>query len=44
MYLKIFNVNLKNGCSRLGNKFLFMNKRLSLIDLLLIDPENVFYC
>lgn len=42
--IRIFNSNIKNACFRLGNSFLFLNRRSSLIDMLLIDMNNVIYC
>jgi hypothetical protein len=42
--LQIFGYNLKNACSRLGQCFMMINRRGVLIDILLVTPENIFYC
>ena len=35
--ITIFSTNLKNSCARLGQTFLFINRRTSLIDIMLVD-------
>lgn len=42
--LQIFGFNIKNACSRLGQNFILINRRAILVDVMLVTPENIFYC
>lgn len=42
--LQIFGFNIKNACARLGQTFILINRRSSLVDLALFTPQNLHYC